>query len=108
MTWQPPDIAGLNARLRSQNHRVRGYLEGVIGQLDRLIDAALAHDWEGVRHWSREISQCSEARRETDILRSAELVLEAASRAENEAELKRRVLKLIAACGEAQRQIGAT
>jgi hypothetical protein len=102
MTWQPPDIAALNSRLASQNQRVRHYLEGVIGRLDRLIDAALANDWESVRRWSLEISQCGEAREEADIVRSAESVLEAASRAENETELKRRVMKLIAACGKAQ------
>ncbi|MBW3596910.1 MAG: hypothetical protein KY475_06495, partial [Planctomycetes bacterium] len=65
-----------------------------------VLDAALAHDWEAVQHWSREISQSGEA---AEILTSAQHVLDAAGRAENEAELKRRVMKLIAACGRARR-----
>ncbi len=108
MTWQPPDIASLNARLGAQNSRVRHYLEGVVGSLDRLIDAALDRDWEAVRHWSREISQSAAARPDAEILQSAQLVLEAADRAENEKELKRRVMKLIAACGDAQRRASAS
>ena len=102
MTWQPPDIARLNSRLANQNQRVENYLEGVIGRLDLLVDAALAQDWEGVRRWSREITQCGEVRDDPGILESVQLVLEAAGHDEN--ELNRRVMKLIAACGKTPRQ----
>ncbi len=104
MTWQPPNISGLSDRLASQNRRVEGYLEGVLGRLDRLIDAALARDWEGVRHWSLEITRSSEVREEDDVRLSADRVLEAAHQATDDVELKRRVMTLIAACGKARRR----
>jgi hypothetical protein len=95
-----PDIPALNARLARQNQRVQSQLDEVIGRLDRLIDAALAGDWEGVRRWSLEVAHGGSG--ETEIVASAQLLLEAADRAENEAELKRRVMRLITACGKAQ------
>jgi hypothetical protein len=102
MSWQLPNLARLNAQMASQNRRVNDYLDGVLGRLDRLIDAALAHDWEGVRRWSREISECGQAHHENDILQSAQSVLEVIDGPEDESELKRRVMRLIAACGRAQ------
>jgi hypothetical protein len=78
----PPDIAALNARLARQNRWVQEQLEAVIGRLDHLIDAALAGDWEGVRRWSLEISQCGQT--QVEILESAHFLLEAADRAESE------------------------
>jgi hypothetical protein len=102
MTKQPPDIAALNARLARQNRRVQSKLDELIGQLDCLVDAALAGDWEGVRRWSVEISQCGKTHEDPEILESAQLLVEAADRADNEAELKRHVMRLIAACGKSQ------
>jgi hypothetical protein len=101
---QQPDIAALNARLALQNRRVREQLDDVIGRLDPLIDAALAGDWESVRRWSLEITKGATPKDESEILQSAQTLLEAADRAENEAELKRHVMRLIAACGKAQGQ----
>jgi hypothetical protein len=98
---KPPDIAALNARLARQNHRVQSHLDEVLGRLDPLIDAALAGDWEGVRRWSLEVTHLGGAG-EAEIVESAQLLLEAAGHAENDAELKRRVMRLIAACGKAQ------
>ncbi len=104
MAWQPPDIARLNNRLAAQNRRVEGYLDCVLNRLDMLIDAALAGDWDAVRKWSLEISQRIDGREEADILKSAQQVLEAATRLKDDNELKRRVMMLIAACGKAQRR----
>jgi hypothetical protein len=104
MNWQPPNITALNARLAEQNRRVEKYLEGVLGCLDQLIDAALSQDWGAVRRLSQEVSQFGAACQETGILESAESLLEAAHRADNEAELKHCVMNLIAACGKAQRR----
>jgi hypothetical protein len=97
---KPTDIAALNARLARQNRRVQSQLDEFIGRLDRLIDAAMAGDWEGVRRWSVEAAHGGAG--EGEIIESAQLLLEAADRADSEAELKRRVMRLIAACGKAQ------
>jgi hypothetical protein len=99
MTRHLPDIAAINGKLASQNRRVETFLDEVLARLDQLIDAALAHDWEAVRRWSGEIAHCSHTSCDSEILRSAQSVLEAADQRGNEAELKSRVLKLIVACG---------
>ena len=102
----PPsaDLRQLSRALTANNLRVMNFLDGLISRVDDVVEASFEHDWEQVGRVSQMIARYSELRGFPGIAESAAAVCEEAGNGCDEAEMRRRLLRLIGACGKARKQ----
>ena len=75
-----------------------GFIDSLVGRVDNLVDAAKADDWQEVQRVSDYVARSSATYGYPLISESAKKLSEAVS-ANDELLMKRRLLKLIGACG---------
>lgn len=105
-TTARPDLAKLSARLAANNARVDAFLNSLPSRIDRLVEAALAGDWDQVRQVSEFIAMSGAACDCTELAAKAEAVAKEAKQATDSTTLRRGVLRLICECGRARPQQG--
>ncbi len=106
--WSPemniqevPDVAELSTQLAADNVRVNRFLDSLTGRIDELAHAARNGDWKEVRRISDFIARTSVHYGCLNISEQAEQVRSASEPPSDVLELKRSVLRLIAAYGHA-------
>lgn len=100
-------IAQLSARLAADNLRVIEFVDGLIGRIDALVDAAGADDWQEVQRVSNYVARAGAAYGYPLISEAAERLSQAVT-ANDKHLMKRRLIKLIGVCGRARRPDAAT
>lgn len=95
-------IAELSAKLAADNLRVIAFIDSLVGRVDNLVDSAKAGDWQEVQRVSDYVARSGATYGYPLISESAQKLSEAVS-ANDELLMKRRLLKLIGACGRAER-----
>jgi len=98
------DLRKLSRGLAANNLRVINFLDSLVGRIDDVVEATFAGDWEQVSRISQLIARYSELRGFAAISQSAAAVGNEAEGNCNEAELRRRVLSLVNACGQARKE----
>lgn len=101
-TTTRPDLAKLSARLAANNARVDAFLNSLPSRIDRLVEAALAGDWDQVRQVSEFIALSGAACDCPELAAKAEVVANEAKQATDSTTLRRGVLRLICECGRAR------
>ena len=96
---QLPDIKKLNARLARNNAWVVSFIEGLMGNVDKLLEATQAEDWEEVRRQTAYLADSSQAYGFPDVAESAMQVYEALDNGADTVEVKRHLIRLVSQCG---------
>jgi hypothetical protein len=104
MNPPPTDLRKLSRALAANNARVMNFLDGLVTRVDEVVEATFDRDWQQVSQISQLIARYSQLRGFASIAQSATAVSDEAQANCNEAELRRRVLELIGACGRARKQ----
>jgi hypothetical protein len=99
-----PNLAQLNTRLAADNFRVNQWIDGLVERIDRIVDATMRSDWMEVKRLAGFIAKSSAIYGFPLLAENAERVV-AASQEQNEAEVKRNVIKLIGAAGRARKPV---
>ena len=100
-----PDFAKfveLNAQLARSNGRVTNFVERLIDRVDALVAASLDSDWDEVRRQSEFLATSGQVYGLTEIANSARRVCQSLNEKAAPVEVKRRLVKLIGACGTAR------
>ena len=104
MNAPPTDLRNLTRSIASNNMRVMNFLEGLIPRVDEVVEATFDRNWSQVGQISGMIARFCELRGFNQIAQSAAAVRDEATGTCNEAELRRYVLGLVSACGQARKE----
>jgi len=97
-----PDVRWLTDRLAGDNSRVSGFVDSLPGVVDRLVDATLTGNLTRVAEIGGQLARESSTAGLANITACADRVCASAEQADDPVELRRSVLKLIEACGQAK------
>ena len=98
-----PNIKSMTGALAADNSRVNRFVDGLLAQVDGLIDAAKIKDWNELGRISMVLSLGAKAYGYQQLHESAERLTKAVREPENELEIKRSLMKVIGNCGRARK-----
>ncbi len=97
-----PDLAELSSRLAADNARVAKYADQLPGRVDQILEALQSEDWPEIRRLSEYLSEASKAYGYETLHQRAQRVCDEMDGESNQTEVRRRIVRLIGACGSAR------
>lgn len=94
-----PNLRSLSAQLAAHNDRVRRFVDGLPGRVDKLVAASQAGDWPEVKRLSEYLACSSDIFGCQDVAAAAQAVVDAAGRPNNELLVRQKLIRLIGRCG---------
>ena len=99
----PRDLAGINQKLASNNARVAAAMNSLPGWLDQLIAAADRRDWQEVTRQSQLLAEVGRGLKFDTLSIPAQELAAVAEARSSEFEIRRSLLRVIGAAGQARK-----